>query len=196
MYRMTPLMLQNLGRELRKFHDQFIGGRCAGWQMEELLVRAIQSDTSRNHHVEWREHGHDDKADIRVRANGREYPIEVKSGQVKKKTGKLTLSGHRLGRFQGDFGKITDYLNGKMAHVISLAHEKHEDEQGRHHIYRLYYIEPTRLRGLAEKNWDKVGAQFKQTNSDGVEFSLRPSMSWQIWWTIPVGQPEKIFDFA
>ena len=33
---------------------------------------------------------------------------------------------------------------------------------------------------------DKVGAQYKQANSTGVEFSVCPSMSWQIWWAIPL----------
>ena len=26
-----------------------------------------------------------------------------------------------------------------------------------------------------------------QTNAHGVKFSLRPKMSWQIWWTTPKG---------
>ena len=38
-------MLQDLESSLRKFHALFGGGRCDGWQLEELLVRAIQSDT-------------------------------------------------------------------------------------------------------------------------------------------------------
>lgn len=45
MYKLTPRMLQDLESGLRKFHDLFGSGRCDGWQLEELLVRAIQSDT-------------------------------------------------------------------------------------------------------------------------------------------------------
>lgn len=25
-------------------------------------------------------------------------------------------------------------------------------------------------------------------NNDGIEFSIRPSMSWQIWWSIPLNK--------
>lgn len=63
-------MLQDLESGLRKFHDLFGGGRCDGWQLEELLVRAIQSDTQAQHNVYWQEGGHDDKADMQVRTNG------------------------------------------------------------------------------------------------------------------------------
>lgn len=111
MYKLTARMLQNLNKGLTRFHELFDGGRCDGWGLEELIVKAIKSDTSAHHHVFWKEAGHDDKTDIIVRINGGEFPIQIKSGKIYS-NGRLVLSGYRLGRFKGDFEKITDYLKG------------------------------------------------------------------------------------
>lgn len=65
MYRLTPRMRQRLIGDLAKYHGLFNGGRCSGWELEELIVAAITSDTRAQHHVRWQEAGHDDKADYR-----------------------------------------------------------------------------------------------------------------------------------
>jgi hypothetical protein len=44
MYKLTDIMLQNLEKDLRKFHELFQGGRCQAWQLEELIAKAIRSD--------------------------------------------------------------------------------------------------------------------------------------------------------
>ena len=93
-------MRQRFEKDLRKYHDLFSGRRCAGWELEELIVAALKSDTAANHHVVWKEAGHDDKADITIRTNGNSHSLQVKSGQIKKDC--LELSGYRLGRFKGD----------------------------------------------------------------------------------------------
>lgn len=183
MYRLTGRMLQRFESDLRKFHDLFMGGRCSAWQQEELLVAAIKSDTSAQHHVVWREAGHDDEADIRVVTNGVTHLIEVKSGQIKGEN--LSISGHRLGRFRGDLAAITRYLNAKSANIISVSHEMVDDEDGRKHIYQLRYIEIEKLTFLDPERWERKGQRHEQTNSLGVISSLRPGMSWQIWWLIP-----------
>jgi len=177
-------MTQRFESDLRKFHELFMGGRCAGWQQEELLVAAIKSDTRAQHQVFWVEAGHDDKADIRVRTNGEIHAIEIKSGSLKKDN--LVLSGHRLGRFHGDLQKITQYLNQKTADIISIPHEQIDDEQGRRHIYRLRYVDVRTLTSLKPDAWEKKGTSWIQENDHGVISSLRTSMSWQIWWTIPL----------
>lgn len=100
------------------------------------------------------------------------------------------------GWFRAAFSKITDYLNGRTACIISVAYENREDSQGHHHIYRLYYIEPMLLHGIVAEGWEAKGKQYRQMNSHDVEFSLRPSMSWQIWRTISVDQPAEVFDFV
>ena len=78
MYRLTARMLQRFKRDLEKYHELFAGGRCSGWEQEELIVAAIKSDTTAHHHVIWSEAGHDTKADIQVRTNGDIHLIEIK----------------------------------------------------------------------------------------------------------------------
>lgn len=192
MYKLTPRMAQSLRHELGRFHQQFSGGRCAGWQLEELIVKAIKSDTTAQHHVLWKEGGHDDQADIVVRTGREEHQIQIKSGK-QNKPGYLDISGHRLGRFEGDLTAISCYLNNKRDSIISVAHRAEDGEDGRSHIYELRYIRRDMLRGLSASGWEERGKQFVQINHRGVEFSLRPSMSWQIWWRIPITGPDHVF---
>lgn len=184
MYELTPRMLQRFQQDLRRFHDIFTGGRCSAWQQEELLVNAIKSDTVAQHHVRWKEGGHDDKADITVRTNGDSHLIQVKSG--KESGGYLTLSGHRLGRFNGDFDLISDYLNSNEANILTVPYRVTDGAQGRIHTYQVCYVDIDRMKGLQGDNWIAKGKSFVQTNDDGVIFKLSPSMSWQIWWSIPL----------
>lgn len=195
MYRLTPRMLQHFRHDLERYHQLFTGGRCSGWELEELLVRAIKSDTQAAHHVHWKEAGHDDEADIVVRTNGDEHPIQVKSGRIQTQKNRLVLSGHRLGRFQGDFVQITEYLNSKSANFISVPYRLIEDGRGRIHAYRLTYIDAEKLRGLQTGRWLESGAAFKQKNAFGVDLSLNPSMSWQVWWHIPMELVEETEEF-
>ncbi len=183
MYHLTPRMLQRLKVDLTKYHDLFAGGRCSGWELEELIVNAIQSDTQAQHHVFWREAGHDDQADMTVRTNGSRFSLQIKSGQIKK--GVMRLSGHRLGRFGGDFTAITRYLNANTANIISVPYHKTDNDQGRQHVYQVCYIDVRILGDLQAKKWIKSGARYIQTNEHDVVFSISPSMSWQIWWAIP-----------
>ena len=189
MYQLTPRMEQHFRNYLADYHKLFDGGRCQGWELEELIVKAIKSDTSANHLPRWQEAGHDDKADILVTTSNANYNIQIKSGQItnNQEMGKiLTLSGHRLGRFENDLQAISDYLNNRDAEVISVPYRKHDGNQGRQHIYQLCYVPTDLLKGINHQNWQPKGKQFINTNQYGVEFSLRPSMSWQIWWKIPL----------
>ena len=185
MYRLTARMLQRFKRDLEKYHELFAGGRCSGWEQEELIVAAIKSDTTAHHHVIWSEAGHDTKADIQVRTNGDIHLIEIKSGKIDSK-GRLVLSGYRMGTYKDNWQAITDYLKSKQADLLSVAYEQINDDKGRRHIYKVSYIDAEILRDISADAWQKVGAQYKQANSTGVEFSVCPSMSWQIWWAIPL----------
>jgi len=79
MYRLTPRMQQIFQRNLHKYHELFDGGRCSGWELEELLFKAIQSDSTAQHYATWTEAGHDDQADIQVRVNDNVHPLQIKS---------------------------------------------------------------------------------------------------------------------
>ncbi len=192
MYQLTPRMQQNLRQYLEKYHDLFDGGRCSGWELEELIYKSIQSDNTAGHHPTWQEGGHDDQADIRVRVNGEIYPLQIKSGEVKQvrsgtqRKPHLVLSGHRMSRFNGDFKVITEYLNEERADFLSIPYRKVEDDTGRHHIYQIVYVEGMYLRQLNPDQWEKVGASWRQVNPYKVIFTVSPSMSWQVWWRIPL----------
>lgn len=183
MYKLTPRMLQHFAKSLRKYHELFSGGRCQSWELEELIVQAIKSDTTVDHHVKWQEAGHDDKADITVRPNGKEYKIQIKSGKATK--AHLAISGHRLTRFKQDFLAITNYLNNAEANIISVRYRQENNEYGKQHIYQLCYLDIKHLTTIDFHGWKLKGKQHTQTSSEGVVFSLAPSMSWQIWWKIP-----------
>ena len=188
-YRLTPRMLQHFRNSLTEYHRLFDGGRCDSWQQEELIVKAIQSDTQSQHQAFWTEGGHDDQADVRVRTNGEEHAIQIKSGRIKKSRGgveQLVLSGHRLGRFDGVMEDISAYLNGRDAQILSVPYRRVDGEQGRQHKYRVCYIAAEVLAQVDPRAWERRGAAWHQTSPNGVEFSLRPSMSWQIWWMIPL----------
>lgn len=178
-------MLQKFKSDLSTYHKLFTGDRCGGWELEELLANAIKSDTTTNDHVIWTEAGHDDNADIVVKRNDTKYPIQIKSGRIS--NDKLVLSGHRLGRFKGNMAEISDYINSRKANIISVPYKKIDDEKGRRHIYRLCYIPIEYLQGVSGKDWKKEPnrSTYKATNKHGVQFSISPSMSWQIWWRIP-----------
>ena len=183
-YRLTPRMIQSLENSLRKYHELFSGGRCTGWELEELVVQAIKADTKANHHVKWKEGGHDFKEDINVKTNGKVHSLQIKSGQIQGDY--LILSGNRLGRFNGDFNKITGFLNNKKDNIISIPYTVVDDEKGRTHKYQLIYIDISVIAGIKKNKWKQKGTQYIQKNSKDVEFSLRPKMSWQIWWKIPL----------
>ena len=181
MYKLTPRMLQHFERDLEKYHQLFDGGRCSGWEQEELLVKAIKADTGAQHHVLWREAGHDDKADITVEPGG--HLIQIKSGKETKNC--INISGHRLGRFDKDFDKITNYLNAIEANIMSVRYRQENDDAGRKHIYQLCYLDVRKLKGIIANGWQKKGAMYIQSNNHGVDFSVHPSLSWQIWWKVP-----------
>ena len=192
MYRLTSRMEQTLRVSLEKYHDLFDGGRCSGWELEELVFKSVQSDSTAGHHATWEEGGHDDYADIRVKVDNIIYPLQIKSGEIKNvlspsgKAPHLVLSGHRLGRFRGDFAQITEYLNEDRGDFLSVAYRKVDNTSGRHHEYQIIYIEGTHLQGLNPHEWKTVGKSFKQSNHYDVNFSISPSMSWQVWWRIPL----------
>jgi hypothetical protein len=139
MYKLTDIMLQNLEKDLRKFHELFQGGRCQAWQLEELIAKSINSDFKAKDKAFWKGNGHDIEADIVVG----NYKISVKSGKIENKTTKkvekLILSGHRLGRFEGDLEKISEFLTSNTYLLVAVPYNLKENENGKQHNYQLIY---------------------------------------------------------
>ena len=183
-------MLQHYRKDLIKFHELFSGGRCEAWAQEELIIRAIKSDTSKNHSVKWTEKGHDDKADAVIVLNRQRHAIQIKSGKIRNDV--LEISGHRLGRFEGNLDSITSYLNSMTSTIFSVSYERNEQEGLIHH-YCLRYIDINHLTGLNSDCWEAIKKKSKrgiskyiQTNMHNVETRIHPSMSWQVWWKVPL----------
>lgn len=174
-------MLQSLEKDLKKFHELFQEGRCQAWQLEELIAKAIRSDFSKNESVTWKGNGHDIGCDIII--NGK-HRMQIKSGTIKKEN--LILSGYRLGRFKGDFKAITHFLNQNSYFLVAVPYHTEECQLGKKHIYQLFYIDSNILTIDDYKKWKQDKSSYKHINKYGVELSIRPSMSWQIWWKVPL----------
>ncbi len=186
MYKLTDRMLQALEKDLRKFHELFQGGRCQAWQLEELIAKAIRSDFNKSDKVVWKGNGHDIGCDILVNDN---IEIQIKSGAVDNNY--LTLSGHRLGRFKGNLQEITDFLHQNLYLLIAVPYYDKDCELGKSHIYQIFYLDTKILKLDDYKKWNekkgkKGGVSYYATNNYGVELSIHPTMSWQIWWNIPL----------
>ena len=183
MYTLSQAMLQKLEKDLRTYHNLFSGYRCSGEEMQELISRAIESDTHRQHHARWKKPRHSDQPDITIHAKGGTDLVKIKSGKWTRKG--LTLSGHRLGRFKENFIEITRYLNNLSTDMLAIPCTTTDNKKRRAFTYKICQIDIQYLTGLRANQWRRVKAQYTQTNLHGVEFSIRPTMSWQIWWTIP-----------
>ena len=181
MYKLTDVMIQNLEKDLKKFHELFQGGRCQAWQLEELIARAIRSDFSKSEKVIWKGNGHDIGCDIIVNDK---HEIQIKSGAIKKDS--LKLSGHRLGRFKQNFYEITNFLNKNSYLLVAVPYLTKECKFGKSHIYQIFYIDSNILKIDDYKKWQKKKSNYHYSNKQGVDFMISPSMSWQIWWNIPL----------
>lgn len=195
MYRLTPRMIQRLRKGLARYHDLFDAGRCSGRELEELLVVCIRSDTQVLHDVSWQETGHDKEKDIMVQENGKTHLLQVKSGKLFKSH--LSLSGHRLTRYKENFKLISEYLNDQnKADVLSVPYRQTNDEHGRKHTYSIWYIDSEHFSNVDPDGWEKNGGNYEQMVDSGIVYSLRPSMSWQIWWEVPFSIIEKTEEFS
>ena len=168
------------------FTNYFQGGRCQAWQLQELIAKAIRSDFNKSERVVWKGNGHDIGCDILVNDN---IEIQIKSGAVDNKY--LTLSGHRLGRFKGNLQEITDFLNQNLYLLIAVPYYDKDCELGKSHIYQIFYLDTKMLKLNDYKKWNekkgkKGGISYYATNDFGVELSIHPTMSWQIWWNVPL----------
>ncbi len=189
MYKLTPKMLKEFKSSLRKYHKLFDGGRCEGFQQQELIVKAIKTDARSNLEVFWKGKTHKDKPDIIIKTKEEEHLFKVRSGDEEED--KIIISGYRLGKHDGNFSSITQYLNSREENIIGITYDKEDGKTRSKHIYRLYYLNISKLKGITTNKWVKKSTSRSknptriQTNSHNVEFSVHPSMSWQVWWSVP-----------
>ncbi|MCE8163356.1 MAG: hypothetical protein I3273_03415 [Candidatus Moeniiplasma glomeromycotorum] len=188
MYKLTDIMIQNFENDLKEFHGLFRGGRCEAWQLEELIIKAIKSDHSKSESVAWIGRGHDVDKDVRIiEKDGKVNDIQIKSGKIEKSN--MIVSAHRTGRFEGDLSKIKEFLNSNKYDTFLIPYCEEADERGKRFVYQIFYAEANIFK--IDNDWEpkisKKGTEtFFTQNSKGVKMSLRPSMSWQIWYEIPL----------
>ena len=188
MYKLTSVMIQNFENDLKTFHNLFRGGRCDAWQLEELIVRAIKSDHNKSERVDWIGRGHDVDKDIRItETNDKVNDIQIKSGKIEKE--KIVVSGHRTGRFKEDLNEIKKFLNSSRYDTFLIPYREEENELGKRFIYQIFYADSNIFKidnDWEQKDSEKGTKTFFTQNSKGVKIFLRPSMSWQIWYEIPL----------
>lgn len=189
MFTLNPRMLQHLGRDLAALHAVIQGKRIDGHYMEELIARAINSDLSSGTKATWKEANHDKTADIVViESNGNKTMLSIKSGRSTKNG--IIISGYRLqGVASGSplgspvhLDNISSFLNEQGSQMIAVPCHVVETD-GRQFIYFVSYLDASLLE--CGNTWKKKGSVYCQTNRHGVLIELRPSCSWQVWWTIP-----------
>ena len=176
MIKLYPIVTKNLETLLEQHHQLYKKIRCKAEYLEEIIVLALRSS---DFAVDWDPASHDKEKDIVVNSTDK---IQIKSGSFTKTNNTITISGHRLGRFEGDLIKITNYLNKSSSDIISVFNP---DKTSKKNLYTVASISKEVLKGIKPDKWIKKNTTYTQTNSENVEFSIRISMSWQIWWQIP-----------
>ncbi|MBM5781804.1 MAG: hypothetical protein FJ368_00090 [Pelagibacterales bacterium] len=100
------------------------------------------------------------------------------------------MSGHRLGRFEGDLEKISEFLSSNTYLLIAVPYILKECDKGKQHNYQLVYMDasilkPSNWKVKYSKNNSRKISKYECINEKGVYCSISPSMSWQVWWEIP-----------
>jgi hypothetical protein len=189
-------MIQHLARDLQTIHGVVQGKRIDGHMMEELIARAINSDHSSKTKAVWKEANHNTDADIVVTdGEGKTVLLSIKSGKPTAKG--ISISGYRLqglakGEQLGSTGhlaRITGFLNSQKCQMIAVPCTVF-DTDGRQFVYFLSYLDSAML--VCSDKWEKHNSVFRQVNGHGALIELRPSCSWQVWWTVP----ESLFEHS
>ena len=181
MFKLTSKMLESLKDKLSIYHNLFNHIECKAEWLEELIFSSIKPHIRNTDEIDWKPGGHDKHTDIKLSINNTQHNINIKSGKISVNK-KLVISGHRTGRYGDSLEKKTNFLNNPVSNIISVPYKKEKKQ----HIYKIHYIDKNLLTKLNPNGWREKGATWEQTNEHGVIFSLRPSMSWQIWWDIPI----------
>lgn len=59
--------------------------------------------------------------------------------------------------------------------------------------YKIFLIDPMLLTDLGGyKDWNNEGSSFSYKNKYGVIADIKPNMSWQVWWEIPLNKIKEI----
>ena len=80
--------------------------------------------------------------------------------------------------FKDNFSEINNFLSSFKSVIVSVPTKKNTFD------YLIYEIDPRILKPL--DLWERKGKSYFQVNKNNVRLTISPSMSWQVWWRIPI----------
>lgn len=186
-------LYERMKLKLRGWHDLFHYCSPKAEFLEEIFASSLDGAYSAEGvEVDWTPFSHRKDRDILVKQGDEEAKFSIKTGQLVR--GKLVISGYRLGRFGGDFAKINEFLTEEAHKQIHLALPSTQENGAV--VYSLFRIDPQLLCPSAGIEWAQRKNSFYHRNESGVQLAVHPSMSWQVWWEIPVDQAEKLCEIV
>lgn len=185
-FELSPMSVNHLRDSFRAFHGHWYQTKLTADLLEEAVYNALGYDPLYAAGRIWTPRSHNPKADIRIETAHVTLGLSIKSG---KDLGQmLQVSGHRLSQARENLNRINTLLCQRVSDVVlCFVHHK----ELRH--YACWYIDasvfryPQTAQAWTPKVSNKNGttSEWHYTSPAGLQCSLKPAMSWQIWWTIP-----------
>jgi hypothetical protein len=194
---------------LQSFHGVIKHSPCKGEYLEELFWRTLKHRYA-GLDVVWEAGSHQKSKDIDVRSPAGalpafSLPVSVKSGQWNKAEDALSISGPRTQSVVASSGggstlqiwqsgggaRLVEHLNSADSEIVIFAASKPRNASFPDRIiYDICCLKPDLFEYPDVEDWECVRSAsgsytFRAVLSSGVIISVRPSMSWQIWWEIP-----------
>jgi len=175
--------MTSLKNSLTVYHGLFRQNKCEAKEMEELVASALDIDPMYTGKVDWKSGSHEPGSDIIIPNT----KLSIKSGSIKNEI--LTISGNRLTKAKGNFNTINTLLRSYVSDVmICFVYEEKDDKYQVVYVDSSVFIYPD-----SAKDW--VGVMSKKSGSitawswmppNDMLVKITPSMSWQVWWHIPL----------
>lgn len=187
---MSRISKDMLTHDIQTFHGLFKSNKITGGYLEELMYRSIDIDPDYNGKVIWNSGSHAPGSDIVIyndtNKKDKLISISVKSGTVTNNF--IEISGNRLSQCNSDMNCINGLLKKYISDVLIAC--SYNSESG---LYNIIYIDrsifnyPENGSGWIPKIGLKTGKISKyEYEQNGIISSITPSMSWQVWWKIPL----------
>ena len=189
----SPRFISHL-RDLLTQHHRLYRTPAKAEFLEDLVYQALKR-TQPDLSLEWSPQSHRVLYDIRIEdpLHGA-LEVSIKSGAQSKN--KLVLSGFRMqsvmAAHKGDApGSEPSQVQGDaiVEALTAMASKSSTVSISFCPTLRHYQIRPLNSTLLVPppwSNWTQSGAKIKGTSAAGVSFELVRSLSWQIWWKIPL----------